>query len=98
MSPGNRALVAMPYNLKSPNGLLSPCDLADLKAWYADELWQVPSRAERAVRKAVAGNLEAFVRWPKEARLLWPNCNRIPDAGKKQKDHSFPIHLRQMSK
>jgi hypothetical protein len=88
----------MSYNLKSPNGLITPCNLADLDSWYADELRQVSSRAERSVLKVVGGNLEAFVRWPKEAILLWPGCNRIPDAGMKHKYHSFPNQIRQMAK
>lgn len=88
----------MPYNLRSPKSILAPCSLSDLNSWYADEVRQVPSAAERAVLMLVAKDLTAFVRWPEEALLLWPGCDRVPAAGKKQKYHSFPDHIGKMAK
>jgi hypothetical protein len=88
----------MSYNLTSPNGIVEPCDLADLKGWFARELTQVPNLAERNVLSAVANELESFIRWASEAILLWPGCDRIPPLGKKQKYFSFPAHIRQMAK
>src|SRR5262245_44739217 len=88
----------MPYNLSSPNGIVEPCDLADLRGWFGRELSQVPNPAERNVLSDVAGELDSFVRWASEAVLLWPGCDRIPPPGKKQKYFSFPAHIRQMAK
>ncbi len=87
----------MPYNLQSPRGILKPCTISNLKGWFARELKQVPSHAEKAVLRLVAANVEEFVRWPKEAVLLWAGCNRVPDAGKKQKYHEYPKHIREMA-
>lgn len=88
----------MPYNLSSPNGILEPCDLNDLKRWFARELPQVPNAAERKVLSTVADELDSFVRWAPEAILLWPGCDRVPPPGKKQAYFSFPKHIRQMAK
>ena len=88
----------MPYNLQSPNGIIEPCVITDLDAWFSKELGQVPGGDERAVLKHVAAKLEAFVQWPKQALLLWAGCNRVPDADKKQKYHMYPDHIRQAAK
>ncbi len=88
----------MPYNLSAPNGIVKPCELTDLEEWFARELTQVPNPAERNILKVVAHELDSFVRWASEAVLLWPGCDRVPPAGKKQKYFSFPVHIRQMAK
>ena len=88
----------MPYNLTSPKGILEPCDLTDLKGWFARELAQVPNQAEQAILNTVAGELGAFLRWPAEAVLLWPGCNRIAPPGKTQAYFSYPPHIRFMAK
>ena len=87
----------MPYNLSSPNGILEPCNLEDLGAWFARELTQVPNEPERAILQSVESNLDAFVRWADEAVLLWPGCDRVPEPGKKAKYHSYPTHLSRMA-
>ncbi len=88
----------MPYNLTSPNGILESCDLSDLTGWFARELVQVPSSAEQAILSTVAGELDAFLRWPREAVLLWPGCNRVAPPGKRQAYFSYPTHIRNMAK
>lgn len=88
----------MPYNLTSPNGIRKPCELSDLKGWLARELAQVPNPAEQAILSTVAAELDAFVRWPAEAILLWPGCNRVRPPGKRQKYFSYPIHIRDMAR
>ena len=80
----------MPYNLHSPSGLRSPCDLENLDAWFASELDQVVTPAERGVLTTVGANLDAFVTWPQTALLLWRGCNRVPEDGKRQKYFSYP--------
>jgi hypothetical protein len=87
----------MPYNLTSPNGILEPCDLADLKGWFARELAQVPNLPEQAILSGVAAELDAFIRWPAEAVLLWPASNRLPPPGKRQKYFSYPFHIREIA-
>jgi hypothetical protein len=88
----------MPYNLASPNGIAEPVELADLNGWFTRELSQVPSSTERHVLERVAADLESFVRWAAEALLLWPDCDRVPPPGKKQKYFSYPAHIRQLAK
>lgn len=84
----------MPYNLASPTGLGAPCDLRNLDTWFATELIQVPTPAERAVLSTVVGHLDAFVAWPQEALLLWEGCNRVPEDGKRQKYFSYPAVIK----
>lgn len=83
----------MPYNLTSPNSIIEPVDLHDLVHWFERELSQVPNKSERSVLDVVAKDVDAFVRWPGEALLLWPGCNRIPPEGQRQKYHSYPAPL-----
>lgn len=85
------------YNLASPNGIVEPCVLSDLLGWLARELTQVPEN-EKNVLERVAVQIDALVRWPKEAVLLWPGCDRIAPSGKKNRYHSYPAHIRQLAK
>lgn len=88
----------MSYNLSSPNRLLEPCNLGDIEGWFVKELGQVSSEPERAILQNVEANLDTFVRWAKEAVLLWPGCNRVPDPDEIAKYHSFPVHIKQMAR
>lgn len=88
----------MAYNLASPNGILEPADLDDLPGWFARELAQIPNQSEKRALETVASDLNSFVRWAGEALLLWPECDRVPPPGKKQKYFSYPIHIRHMAK
>jgi hypothetical protein len=83
------------YNLASPNGILEPCDFKDLSQWFQRELNQLPSSAERTVLGTVGDNLDVFVRWPKRALLLWPDCD--PPPGKKHKYFKYPAHIKEMA-
>jgi hypothetical protein len=76
---------------------LEPCEVPDLKGWFAKELAQVPNAPEQAILSSVAAELDAFIRWPAEAVLLWPGCNRVPRPGKTQKYFSFPVHIREIA-
>jgi hypothetical protein len=92
------SITKMTYNLSSPNGIVGPCDLRDLNGWFARELGQINGPPEKVILQYVAANLDAFVQWPKEALLLWPGCNRVPDPGKKQKYHPpYPTRIRQLA-
>jgi hypothetical protein len=88
----------MPYNLASPSGIVEPCDVNDLAGWLERELRQVPTPAERSVLTTVATQLDAFVRWPAKALLLWHGCNRVPDEGKRQKYFSYPESIKVLAK
>ena len=92
-APATRAL----YNLASPNGILEFCQLSDLMGWLYRELRQIPEK-EKSVLKCVASDIEFFVRWPQEALLLWPGCDRIPQPGKEHRYHSYPSRVRQLAK
>jgi len=88
----------MPYNLGSPNGIVEPIDIADLASWFTGELAQVSNLNERRVLEVVGADLDSFVRWPKEALLLWPTCTRIPPPKVKRFIHPYPPHLRNLLK
>src|SRR5208283_365739 len=85
------------YNLASPNGIVEPCQLSDLSGWLARELKLVPEN-EKSVLERVADQIDSFVRWPREAVLLWPDCDRIAPPSKKHRYHSYPAHIRQLAK
>src|SRR5271154_2943574 len=87
----------MSYNLGSPNGIIRRANLDDLSGWFAEEVAQIGNDAERCAVEHVAKNLDSFVRWAREALLLWPGNDRIPPPGKKQKYHSYPDHICQMA-
>lgn len=46
----------------------------------------------------VAGHLNEFVRWPARAVLLWEGCDRRRPEDKKQKYHSYPQSIRELSR
>lgn len=75
----------MPYNQTSPHGIRAPVDLSSLPLWFGNELQFLPTSQERDALRHIAVELDAFVRWPKEARLYFPGYDRLPETGKKQK-------------
>lgn len=79
-------------NLISPNTLDAPCNLEALQEWVQGELQQVRETAVRGVVAAVCEHLDAFVRWPVEALLLWEGCNRTV------KYHAYPEIISQHAK
>lgn len=87
----------MSYNLGSPNGITRPADLDDLSGWFSAEVAKIGNDAEWHAVEHVAQNLDSFVRWAREALLLWPGNDRIAPPGKKQKYHLYPDHIRQMA-
>jgi len=86
----------MPFNLSSPNALIGPCDLHNLESWFEREMTLLKTPAERRVLALVVANLNNFIRWPKEALLLWPGCDRVAEPGK-QKYFSYPRHLKHLA-
>jgi hypothetical protein len=89
---------SMAYNLASPNGILEPVSFEDFPGWFARELKQISSESEAPALMTVADDLGSFIGWPGEALLLWPECDRIPPPGKKQKYFSYPDHIREMAR
>jgi hypothetical protein len=88
----------LPHNLTSPNGLIEPCEINNLTVWYENEVTQVGNDSVQIVLREVGRNLEAFVRWPKRAVLLWKGCDRIPQTGKRQRYHKYPDSIRAMAR
>jgi hypothetical protein len=86
------------YNLESPNGIREPVLLTDLTGWFERELAQVPNLSEKRVLETVADDLDSFVRWTDEAVLLWPECDRVPSTGERQKYFSYPAHIRALAR
>lgn len=79
------------FNLDSPNTIQTPCDLSDLTSWFATEAEAIPTEAVRKVVLHVADEVDAFVRWPKKALLLWPGCDR------REKYHKYPEVVRKVA-
>jgi hypothetical protein len=76
-------------NLQSPRAIRSPCDPGDLDAWFRREAKAIEDLAVRAVVLAVQKNLDAFVRWPQRALLLWEGRDRST------RYHSYPASILQ---
>src|SRR5207249_5007208 len=63
-------------NLQSPRTIRYACDLDDLDGWFRQEAGAVGEPAIRAVVLGVHEHLDAFVRWPRNALLLWEGRDR----------------------
>lgn len=86
------------FNLESPNQLSQRCVLEDLTAWALAEASSVTEPAPRECITTVCKSLDAFVRWPAKAVLLWNGCDRIAPKGERQRIHSFPDTIKQAAK
>jgi hypothetical protein len=82
------------FNLDSANRIRVPCDLANIERWFEDEAQVLEEQLVRQVICHLARNLDAFVRFPKCAVLLWQGCDRIAPEGKKQKHHRYPALIK----
>ena len=82
------------FNLDSPNRIRVPCDLANIGRWFEDEAQAIEDQLVRQVVCHLARNLDAFVRFPKHAMLLWQGCDRIAPEGKRQKHHRYPALIK----
>jgi hypothetical protein len=88
----------MSYNLASRNKLLLPCNLTDLGGWYDNVVSLVEDKKVRKVLLEVGQNLNAFVRWPSSALLLWKGCNRITPADKKHRYHQYGDSIKRLAR
>ncbi len=79
-------------NIDSPSSIKAKCDLDDLQAWVLNEARAVENASVRDVVVKVAANIDDFVRWPKEALLLWEGRSR------NEKYHRYPPPLIELSK
>jgi len=86
------------FNLESPNRLSKKCVLDDLNAWALDEARGITDIVPRECIATVCKSLDAFVRWPPKAILLWDGCDRIAPAGERQRIHSFPEAIKRAAK
>ena len=86
------------FNLESPNRLSQKCVFDDLTAWALAEASSVADSAPCECIATVCKSLDAFVRWPAKAVLLWNGCDRIPPEGERQRIHSFPETIKQAAK
>lgn len=80
----------MIYNIKSPTQILSPVDISDLQKWVSDELRQCPQE-QQALLIVICGNLDAFVKFPQQALLLWNGVTR-------NKTYKFPVPLKEVAR
>ena len=66
-----------------------PCDVENSDGWLQAELRQIDDVNQRAVIEVVARDLTSFVRWTREALLLWPGCDTTHRSMKSADQHSF---------
>jgi hypothetical protein len=80
-------------NLDSPTSVARACLLGDLRRWFVGELAdaRLPD-PELVLVQHVFDNIDAFVRWPARAVLLWDGRCRA------EKYHSYPEAIRQEAK
>ena len=86
------------FNLGSPNQIQACCAHGDLRQWFDNESAAINDKAIRQVVSLLADNLDAFVRFPKRAVLLWQGCDRIAPEGKRQKYHKYPALIKAEAK
>lgn len=86
------------FNLESPNQLSQKCVLNDLTTWALAEANSVIEPAPRECIATVCKSLDAFVRWPAKAILLWDGCDRVAPEGEKQRIHSFPETIKRAAR
>src|SRR4051812_3785328 len=82
------------YNLDSPNHLQTRCDFDAFASWLDAELEFCESKIAASIIRAVCADIDAFVRWPETAQLLWQGCDRVARDGKPIKYHSYPALLK----
>lgn len=87
----------MASNLGSRGSLLTPCNFDDLRAWYADQVNRYEVGPVARVMLEVGRELDAFVRWPTRALLLWRDCDRRVPAGARQRYHRYPGAVRDLA-
>ncbi len=85
-------------NLDSPNQIQTKHNLEKIDQWFEDEARAVEDELIRQAVCHLASNLNAFVRFPKRAVLLWHGCDRIAPEGKKQKYHKYPVFIKDAAK
>jgi hypothetical protein len=88
----------MPYNLKSPKGLIEPVDFADMTGWFARETEQATGEPLRLVLRSVANHLKDFVKWPDRALLLWEGCDRKVPEGERHRYYKYPPEIQNRAK
>jgi len=86
------------FNLESPNTIKTKCDLEFLDEWLLSEIESLKDSIEKSIVIQVCKNLERFIMFPKRPLLLWKDCNRIPEKGKKQKIHCYPMEFDEIFK
>lgn len=67
---------------------MTPCCLDDLNGWMEQEAGYIVPAAHQRVIVAVNADLDAFVKWPHRAELLWAGCDRTA------KYHNYPDTLK----
>lgn len=73
---------------------MQACDLDDLRGWLEVEIGSIPLLSHRKVLLEVSSNLDAYVRWPQRAELLWHGCDRRRQNAQQKKYHSYPSQLK----
>lgn len=87
----------MPYNLASRKNIGSKVDFDNLTTWVFQELKGEPEPTIEIV-KIIVENIDEYVRWPKQALLLWDDCDRIPPEGETVRYHQYPDDLKTLAK
>ena len=78
-------------NTGSPNSIARKCRLTDLHDWFESEMSAVEEQVIRRFVIDVVTHLDDLVRWPSEAMLLWPGCDRTSTY------HEYPEAIRSLA-
>lgn len=82
----------MTYNLKSPTSIQSAPDVNNLDEWFKREVSLLRSPVEETILLQIVANIQEWVKFPQEAKLLMPETDR------KKKYHSFPEEIKLIAK
>ena len=88
--------MVMSYNLsdKRPDAEI---DVKNILSWFESEIKNQEDQLQE-IMKILFRNIDKFCKYPIKALLLWEDCDRIPQLGKKIKYHIYPDSIKTKAK
>lgn len=81
----------MTYNMKTAHNIITAPTMDSLELWVKEEIAQLPEQEATLIFKVIS-ELDKWVRFPAEGKVLMPACDRTI------KYHSYPDHIKAMAK
>ena len=66
----------------------------DFDQTFQREVAEIEKNEHRQILLMVAKNIDAYVKWPKNAQLLWEGCDRKKVVKGQQRYHAYPKDLK----